>query len=176
VACGGDTGHETGSFAGESGGRGGTGDDDPDAAAPSSGGGGAEGMGGGLGTGGQGVGGAPGSGGQGAVCTFTIGAGWDYMGAEVTCEIPIDAPEPCWEAALCMCTADTGLPPDSDETVRCANSLFEIRGSTTLFDACWTRSDEEQLTLGQAVASYAEAYGTTATTSPECEDVTAYFE
>ena len=183
AACGGSTGADTASETGEPEGYGGSGSADFDAAVPvDSGSGGSVSAGGepggsghGNATGGAGTGGLVGTGGQSAVCKFTMGPGWLWMGdQEATCEVPTDAAKPCWEAAVCMCREGFVDPLGPDEIESCAGSLFEPRGAITLIDFCRNSPSEQTMSLGEALTGFASAY-TTATTSPECEDAPAYF-
>ena len=75
-----------------------------------------------------------------------------------------------------MCGEGASPPPDPDELQACVGSLFAVRSAATLIDVCWSSPNEDGLSLGQAITDFADAYGTTATISPECEDTPAYFE
>jgi hypothetical protein len=183
-SCGGSTDNDTRNVTGDPGRQGEAGQAELDASAEADSSaqtsGGALGVGGapasgGQGTGGHGLGGEPGSAGQSAVCSFSIGLGWDYRGEAATCDVPVDAAAPCLEAAECMCGEGTDPPPTEEQFASCLGSLFDVRGSVTLMDVCWSSPNEPQLSLGEALRSYAEAYGTTITTSRECESIPASF-
>jgi hypothetical protein len=103
-------------------------------------------------------------------CTFVYSSG----SSAVSCSLPPDTERACATAAACLCQGGIlqDAPLDLDA---CVTSWLTPRGAITFADVCTQGQTDLTETLPSALATFADAYDATVSTSPECDALSAYY-